>query len=305
MKQYTREVSVYTLYRYPEKSYPRLTHIGFSSNNFRLDSGIHWHPAYEFVYFFNGGLSVSVHEKESAVTVEADDLLVMSPYSVHTFATTQGPLDCYWLGIQTDSLVFPGPEEVMFSPEIERRYLRERSIRDLGEDYRTLHHTAERLRVEDTLLIKRVPEAGNIIENIYRESRTHRVFARDFIHLKVLELFLTLLRRMEGEEENLDIVRFVIEYIRCHYKEKITLAKLTGITGFSSAYICTRFKKVQGTTVMRFLSEYRIGKAKELLLEGSSVTRAGQECGFADIHYFSRVFKRMTGMTPSEYISNL
>jgi AraC-like DNA-binding protein len=298
------DVSVYTLYRFPERSYPRLTHVGFSSNNFRLDSGIHWHPAYEFVYFFTGGLSVSVHERESAVTMEADDLLVMSPYSIHTFATAQGPLDCYWLGIQTDSLVFPGPEEVMFSPAIGRGYLRERSFSDFGEDYRSLRHAAERLRVKDTLLIRRVPEAGSIIEDIYRESRNTRVFARDFIHVKVLELFLTILRRLEGEKEDFDVVSFICDYIHCHYREKITLQKLAEVTGFSSAYICTRFKHVRDTTIMRYLTEYRLGKAKGLLLSGSSVTRAAQECGFADIHHFSRVFKNITGNTPSGYVSH-
>ena len=57
-----------------------------------------------------------------------------------------------------------------------------------------------------------------------------------------------------------------------------------------------------GTSPIKFVQNIRINKAKQLLIdENVSINKIAFECGYNDAFYFSRIFKKVTGVTPSEY----
>ncbi len=94
------------------------------------------------------------------------------------------------------------------------------------------------------------------------------------------------------------IKRFINENL----SQKITLTNIGEVTYFSPLYCETVFKRETGESIIRYLLKRRIEEAKRLLAEGSLPLKAVAEAvGFEDYNYFSRAFKKQTGLTPREY----
>ena len=94
----------------------------------------------------------------------------------------------------------------------------------------------------------------------------------------------------------------IIEYIHSNLSKKITLDDIGKVTFFSPVYCDSVFKRETGRSIIDYLLEARVSEAKRLLVEASlSLTTVSELVGFDDYNYFSRVFKKRTGYTPSEY----
>ncbi|ABX41158.1 response regulator [Lachnoclostridium phytofermentans] len=92
------------------------------------------------------------------------------------------------------------------------------------------------------------------------------------------------------------------KYLEEHYNQDIMLTDLAARTGFSTNYFSQIFKEKMGKTFAQFRTEIRIHKAMELLnWSGKNITDIAMEVGYNDSTYFIRVFKEITGQTPSEY----
>ena len=71
---------------------------------------------------------------------------------------------------------------------------------------------------------------------------------------------------------------------------------------YSDAYFCKLFKQCFKVNFSAYLNEYRVQKARQMILDPRlSLKEVGVLCGYRDANYFTRVFKRLTGKTPSEY----
>ena len=91
-------------------------------------------------------------------------------------------------------------------------------------------------------------------------------------------------------------------WIAQHYTEDITLDDAAESMGMSTFYFSRQVKVLTGHTFLEYLTAYRIDKAKDLLRSTDmSVSDIGHSAGYSESNYFLRVFKRVTGMTPSTY----
>ena len=82
----------------------------------------------------------------------------------------------------------------------------------------------------------------------------------------------------------------------------LSLCRLADMQGISSGYLSAIFKKETGQTVTDFVNQKRMQYAVQLLGETTlQVQTVAQHCGFLDVHYFSKVFKKYVGKTPKEY----
>lgn len=91
-------------------------------------------------------------------------------------------------------------------------------------------------------------------------------------------------------------------YIRDNLKEKVSLKDIAKSTFYSAIYLEKVFKTDTGRSIIDYHLEERINKAKRLLIEGStSLTEIAESVGFIDYNYFSRIFKKRVGFTPSQY----
>ena len=100
-------------------------------------------------------------------------------------------------------------------------------------------------------------------------------------------------------------VEKIIGYMHEHIHTRVTLPELAGLVQLSPAYLSRAFKESTGYSPIEFLSRIKMDKAKELILEGSGkkVKEIAGMLGYTDEFYFSRIFKRMEGISPSEYYS--
>ncbi len=94
----------------------------------------------------------------------------------------------------------------------------------------------------------------------------------------------------------------VMEYIRRHYAEKLTLQQLADRAGLSTSYLSGRFTRETGLTISSYVRRIRIDHAK-LMLEYMTlpVTEIACQCGYQDISYFIKEFRREVGCSPVEY----
>jgi two-component system response regulator YesN len=94
----------------------------------------------------------------------------------------------------------------------------------------------------------------------------------------------------------------IMQYLHSNFSEKITLDDIARLTFFSPNYCENVFKRETGRSVIDYLLQIRIEEAKRLLAEDSlALSTVAEAVGFDDYNYFSRVFKKRTGYTPSEY----
>ena len=82
----------------------------------------------------------------------------------------------------------------------------------------------------------------------------------------------------------------------------LSLSTISQALNISSSYLSTLFKKETGQTLTDYISHRRISYAKHLLeTTRLQVQTVAQHCGIVDVQYFSKIFKRITGMTPKTY----
>lgn len=116
-------------------------------------------------------------------------------------------------------------------------------------------------------------------------------------------------RKMQGQvlsnrqDTTQSFVTKAIEYVEEHYSDQnLGIETVCGYLNVSAAYFSTVFKKETGKTFINYLTDYRMKEAMELLLTQNEKTYIiAEKVGYSDPNYFSYVFKKQFGMSPSKY----
>lgn len=135
-------------------------------------------------------------------------------------------------------------------------------------------------------------------------------YIRDMRINEKLCSLLTLLMESSWNRENrireprkMDI-RQVRSYLDEHFREKVTLESVAGRFFVDKHYLARRFRAEYGTTVTQYIHHLRITEAKWMLrFTDKTVEEIGLSCGAGELPYFSRLFKKLEGISPTEYRS--
>ena len=120
------------------------------------------------------------------------------------------------------------------------------------------------------------------------------------------ELFLThvaqSIEAFQRQDANNRSITQVLRDIEQHYAHQdLSIKQLAERAYLTPTYLSFLFKKTTGQTASEWITSFRIEKAKELLLSNVKLVEVAQRVGYGDANYFSKTFKRQTGMTPSKF----
>ena len=128
-----------------------------------------------------------------------------------------------------------------------------------------------------------------------------------YIKGKLFEFFYVLSNRCREDKttrsmKSLDKMKIIMKHVENHYMEKISIADIAEVAGFSESHFMRYFKETMGTSFIDYLREYRLTMAARLLLASdASILSIAEEVGFDNLSYFNRAFKKEYGITPSQY----
>jgi len=125
---------------------------------------------------------------------------------------------------------------------------------------------------------------------------------------RLCELINTAIENVRSMQKTDSIVHsqkdVIKDYIDRNYKKDISAKDVAGILGYSDVYFSKVFKQLFDDNFINYLTKIRIDRAKLLLKDVSfNIKEVGKSVGYADSNYFTKVFKRSVGMSPSEYRS--
>ena len=123
---------------------------------------------------------------------------------------------------------------------------------------------------------------------------------------RLCELINTAIENVRSMQKTDGIVHsqkdIIKDYIDRNYKKDISAKDVAGILGYSDVYFSKVFKQLFDDNFINYLTKIRIDRAKVLLKDVSfNIKEVGKSVGYADSNYFTKVFKRSVGMSPSEY----
>ena len=105
-------------------------------------------------------------------------------------------------------------------------------------------------------------------------------------------------KQLTGKNET---VLRALEYIRLHHAQRLTLDGIAAALYQSKYTLCHLFRQYTGESIVTHIHRIRIGAAVQLLAKGHAVSEVAGAVGFENLSFFTRIFKRYMGKTPSEF----
>ena len=135
----------------------------------------------------------------------------------------------------------------------------------------------------------------------WKEEKLTGLISEAIVNIKELSLENSANENLQESQKSA-----IKKYIKENYKRDISAGDVAGILGYSDVYFSKIFKQLFDDTFINYLTKVRIDKAKVLLKDvGFNIKEVGASVGYTDSNYFTKVFKRAVGMSPSEYRGNI
>lgn len=249
----------------------------------RYQMPFHWHIDYEFVRVLSGELLFSLDA--DTIKLTPGDVVLVQDGVLHGGT----PKDCIYECVDFDLGRF------LHSSQIYTREL---------DDLQNHRIELNKLYTADTEEAKIIQKLFN---NMEKAEQGYELIVRGLIY----ELMGVILRNhqytvvSEHSKRNLRRVRQlknVLALIREKYNTPLSLEDLAKACDMTPKYFCRFFSEMTGKTPIDYINYYRIECAAErLLYSQDSVTEVAFGCGFNDLSYFVKIFKRYKGTTPTKY----
>lgn len=137
---------------------------------------------------------------------------------------------------------------------------------------------------------------------LFKEIDQCNDFIKILDKVNVLLDEITEIINLQIERKNSIILEKIIQYVEEHYNEDITLSDIADKLHLNYYYLSTYFKNQTSENLTTYINRIKIEKAQQLLRESQdTIAEISKVVGFSDHNYFSKVFKKHVGMTPSMY----
>lgn len=172
-------------------------------------------------------------------------------------------------------------------------------------NYYTINAYIEKLK-ELRGILKRFVERKKLDSNLQQGKEEIRSIndVQDCYMAWVKQIF-DVLNKQKEQHYSRKIIQ-TLDYMHKNYNKNIAIKNVADAVGLSEGYLRKWFKKEVGITIVDYLTHYRIIKAKQLMkIECNKIIDICTKTGFTSSQYFSYVFKKAEGMTPSDYMKKI
>lgn len=251
----------------------------------------HWHKEIEIILIKSGIVNLGV--SDHPIQAKAGDVILIGSGELHYVLASA----------ESERLVF----QFDFSFFQELTFLKNTSY-SLFDLFASIEHNSQLWEPE---IQKQVVELLEKINEEYTDKKEGYSYAVKGYLCMLMTLFYRRLRDTKkhvlmemdiNSNQNLQVMDAIFRYVELHYASSISLEEVAEHAGFSTYYFTKFFKKHTGKTFVTFLNEYRVEKAKWILLnEDIPVMELMERTGFGSTKTFYRVFKQITGFAPSSF----
>ena len=243
------------------------------------------HPQLELIYVDEG--VEQVWEDDKTYIVKKGEMFLHKPMAVHKDACLSEESRVYILSFMTNSKYIERLLDRVIS-------LKKNEINQLKQVFETY--------------IRNVDSGIDQWFSDRKVIATRNSFGVSQIIKNNFELFFISILNPE-ENETLEyrkyddpVVNKVIEELNNQRFEKFSLDKISKNVSYSKSYLCRQFKKITGITIIYYFYSLKVEEAKRMLLkEGRSIEETSDLLNFDSVQYFSKVFKRYSGLSPSNW----
>lgn len=241
----------------------------------------HWHEDVELLMPLKGYLNYNVNGQQ--IRIEEGNAIFVNVRQMHYGYSADGT-DCIYL-----CAAFR-PELLYANREIQNRYILP-VLTNTGLPY--------------LLLERENPAHGGMLDALGRipVGTGNELMALGRLYEFWQGLYV-LAQDAENHEtdESIQILKRMLEYIRTHYGEKVSLGQIAAAGCVCRSRCCRIFRAYLNCTPIDYLNSFRIDQSAGLLAETNlSMTEVAHECGFSGGSYFSEMFLRYKGCQPTEY----
>lgn len=254
----------------------------------------HWHEEFEIGFVTDGAVRLECGNQK--YVLNKGDIFFINSNVLHTMGNENSPHRSTFKSIVFKGSLIGGREDSVFHQKYLLPILNSNNFRDIILTANSSHYQS-------------IFSLLNIVwDSIFTETPDYEITVRN----ELSNLFCIL---KHFPENNIPIktahnflqesrVQTLLAYIHQHYFEKITLEELAKSASISKSEALRCFKGIVGQSPIKYLKEYRLQSAAQLILNTDySISTICELCGFNDNSYFSKSFKEMYHCTPYEYKS--
>ncbi len=261
-------------------------HVDRNNPHYRIPA--HWHIEHEIVRVLEGQMELNLNE--TSVTLLKGDSAIVSGGVLHSAEAE----DCVY-----EYAVFDLNEFMRGSIAVKK------DIEDV-RSHRIVPNGKYPAESDESRIISNIFETLKSGENGYEFVTQGLIFV--LIGTVISNRSYTYSDpETEKSLKKAEKIKGAVSLIKEQYMSDLTLNDLADTAGMSPKYFCRFFSEMTGKTPIEYLNSYRIERACELLLtDGRTVTDVCMHCGFNDLSYFVKTFKKYKGITPKQYkIANM
>lgn len=252
----------------------------------RYEMSYHWHIEYEVIRILTGELLMTISEDE--FTAKSGDIIFVKGGLLHGGI----PRDCLY-----ECIVF-NLDSLMTSSLAGERLLKKISSNSIEINNHFSSHNKELSRITDRMFGQMKTRAEG------HELTVIGAFYEFFGYILEHGCYAEAQSISAKDGRRIEHLKNVIATIEEHYDECITLDDLAKSAGMNSKYFCRYFHEMTHRTPIDYVNYYRIEQACfKLATSNDSIAEIGMSCGFNDVSYFIKTFKKYKGITPKKYLS--
>ena len=259
-----------------------------TSRHPRYNMPYHWHIQYEIIRVIEGRIDITIDE--NIFSAEAGDILFINDGSVHGGKAVQ------------KNAVY---ECIVFDRRLFETHIGNEAILQQFFDHLLLVNN--KFTVKNKRIHQIVWMMFDIMKN-FSEGYEYvfQGMVLSFLGLVVKDKLYTIAatKFANSNQRNIHKLKKAFNLIETSYNKPLTLEDLAQTAGLSPKYFCRFFQNMTNQTPISYLNNYRIETACALLVSGQdkSITDIAYECGFNDLSYFIKTFRKYKGTTPNKYV---